>query len=85
MSLLNTKHADPLSAAVSVAENRADKAQMLRADGLNGIAESSARRLFEDVQSFVAFEYAQLAHGEQVPDHVCERLHAATARARGEA
>jgi hypothetical protein len=77
MSLLNTKHADPLSAAVSVAENRADKAELLRADGLNGIAESSARRLAEDVADFIDHH--------TVPDIVRERLHAAAARARGEA
>jgi uncharacterized MAPEG superfamily protein len=85
VSLLYAKHADPLSAAVSLAENRASKAQLVRADGMGDIADRYARNLFEDVRAFVAFEYAQLAHGEQVPDHVCERLHAATARARGEA
>jgi hypothetical protein len=93
--LLACRHADPLSAGVSIAENRADKAQRLRtaaattqdsdyAAQLRRIADRYARNLANDVSSFVAFEYAQLAHGEQVPDNVCERLHAAVARARGE-
>jgi hypothetical protein len=94
VSLLTVKHADPLSAAVSLAENRASKCELLRRehDGppyagaqLDKIADRYAQNLFEDVRTFVAFEYAQLARGEQVPDHVCERLHAAVARARGEA
>jgi hypothetical protein len=76
VSLLNTRHADPLSAAISLAENRADKAQMLRADGLNGIAESSARRLAEYVRDFI--------DNGQVPDNVRERLDAAVTRAKGE-
>lgn len=85
-------HPDPLSAAVSLAENRASKAATLRreaagavhGDQLRRIADRSALRLYNDVREFVTYEYAQLAHGEQVPDNVCERLHAAVARARGE-
>lgn len=92
MALLNPRHRDPLSAAVSLAENRASKCELLRRDAagavhgdqLRRIADRSARRLFEDVLEFVAYQYAQLAHGEQVPENVCERLHAAVARARGE-
>lgn len=93
--LLTCHHDDPLSAGLSLAENRADKAQRLRAEAahaaghdyaaqLRRIADLAARNLANDVRDFVAFEYAQLAHGEQVPDNVCERLHAAVARARGE-
>lgn len=97
MTLLVAKHDNLLSAAMSVAESRASKAQLVRenaakadADGkpygdqLRRIADRSARRLFEDVREFVAYEYAQRAHGEQVPDNVCEQLHTAVARARGE-
>jgi hypothetical protein len=40
--------------------------------------------LFYDVRAFVGHEYAELARGEQVPDHVCERLHVAVAHARSE-
>lgn len=90
------RHPEPLTAAMSLAENRASKCELLRAsaakadaagedygDQLRRIADRSARRLFDDVRAFVAFEYAQRAHGEQVPDNVCEQLHAAVARARG--
>jgi hypothetical protein len=97
MALLNTRHQDPLSAAVSLAENRADKCCLLRegadqadAEGrhygaqLRRIADRAVWRLFYDVRAFVGHEYAELARGEQVPDHVCERLHAAVAHARGE-
>lgn len=92
MALLTGRHRDPLSAAVSLAENRADKAEMLRREAVGSaggaqlvkIADRSALRLFHDVREFIAYEYAQVARGEQVPDNVCERLHAAVARARGE-
>lgn len=92
--LLACRHDDPLSAGLTLAENRADKAQRLRTEAaaardddyaaqLRRIADRSARNLALDVRDFVAFEYAQLVHGEQVPDNACKRLHAAVARARG--
>lgn len=54
MSLLNTHHSDPVSAALSIANARASKVAMLSRDGLHEAAERAAVTLMADVCGFIA-------------------------------
>lgn len=91
MALLNTRHRDPESAAISIANNRASKCELLRdaaaktddrEHGARLIARADryATDLFYDVREWVASTVA----GTNASDQTCERLHEAVARARGE-
>lgn len=80
VSLLNARHRDPATAALSVAASRADKAARLRAEGLASVADRYADNLFYDVREWIAGTVA----GTNASDQTCERLHAEVACARGE-
>lgn len=80
MSLLNTRHRDPESAALSVAASRATKAARLRAVGHTKLADRYAESLFYDVRAWIGGTVA----GTNASDQTCERLHAEAARARGQ-
>lgn len=81
MALLNVKHRDPENAAMSVAFNRAGKAQRLRREGYTAIADRYTESLFHDVREWIATTVA----GTNASDQTCQQLHRAVAQARGEA
>jgi hypothetical protein len=93
MALLNARHDEPVTAALSIAANRASKCELLRADSdradaegkdygpqLRRIADRYAKNLSYDVAEWIGSTVA----GTNASDRVCERLHEIVARARGE-
>lgn len=68
MALLNSHHDDELTAALSIAANRADKISLLRESGLDDIARDNAASLIADVDDFIK------AGGFSVHPHVAEEL-----------
>jgi hypothetical protein len=90
MALLNARHPDPETAALSIAANRASKCELLRAEAaktsdaehaawLIKMADRYASDLFFDVREWIGSTSA----GTNASDQVCERLHEIVARARG--
>jgi hypothetical protein len=53
MPLLNCRHADPKTAALSIAANRASKVRLLRARGHEDLALKSERNLYKDVLTHI--------------------------------
>lgn len=76
--LINTRHEDEVTAALSIAANRASKCQLLRRQGYPGIADRYARNLFFDVRQWIGETVA----GNNASDQTCERLHEIVASAR---
>lgn len=77
--LLNAKHSDEVSAALSIARNRASKCQLLRGSGHEDIADRYATSLFYDVREFIGTRSS-----DAVSDQTCTMLHEIVASARGD-
>lgn len=86
MPLLNARHRNPETAALSVAENRASKCQSLRhswhaeEQGLTAIADRSAERLAGDVADWLK----STAAGRRASAQTREELANIVGRARGQ-